>query len=182
MTDTMLKFTKTFYEEGGPEIVTIEECEMEKKFKCKDEVLVRYNRVEKSEWAYGIFSHETKDYIVLCGDMVFNRYHINVIPFAGNEHLVGTTDEPEEEIIIKEGEYVFFAFELNLAAYEWEFGKLHLCRPDERFSIQVFSESGRMQYPKYIVHFSKFNPNDMESTKKEILTVRNGKLVKANLK
>lgn len=155
---------------------------MEKKFKCKDEVLIRYNRGEKSEWAYGIVSHETKDYIVLCGDVSFYRECYDVIPYDGNEHLVGTTDEPEEEIIINEGEYVFFAFELNLAAYEWDFGKLHLCRPNERFSIQVFSESGRMQYPKYIIPFSKFNPNDMEATKKEILTVRNGKLVKANVK
>lgn len=153
----------------------IEENNMEKKFKCKDEVLVRYNRVEKMEWTYGIFSHETKDFIVLCGDIRLNREFFDIIPFDGNEHLVGNYDAQEEEIVLEIGTKV-----MSMT----DDGKWVLCVLDRVTTNGLYEElsDGSLYVMKYIVPFSKFNPNDMEATNKEILTVRNGKLVKANLK
>ena len=62
-------------------------------FKPKDWVLVRDD--EKEKWKLDIFSH-----FVDGASFPYNcvgSYYIECIPFEGNEHLLGTSDSPEEE-------------------------------------------------------------------------------------
>lgn len=57
-----------------------------------DKVLVRENK--KSEWNCSLFSFYKEDciYPFLCID----TYHKYCIPYEGNEHLLGTTNSPEQ--------------------------------------------------------------------------------------
>lgn len=75
---------------------------MEHKFKCKDEVLFRLTCVRNYEWTYGVISHEVGDFVTLSSGVQLLRDKADIIPFAGNEHLVGTTDETGEEVAVKE--------------------------------------------------------------------------------
>ena len=65
------------------------ECEHEYKFKPFQQVLVRDE--ENQEWAADIFSH-VKDEGYMCAGDAWWKY---CIPFSGNEHLLGTTNEPK---------------------------------------------------------------------------------------
>lgn len=66
---------------------------LEPQFKPFDKVLVRSS--ENACWCTAVYSHyDIKDLLqhVACG--IHWKY---CIPFAGNEHLVGTTDKPKEK-------------------------------------------------------------------------------------
>lgn len=75
---------------------TIKDClhievpDIERQFKPFDKVLVRNPNNKDDKWTCDIFSHMDGDcYVLLSG---YANY--KVIPYEGNEHLVGTTDEP----------------------------------------------------------------------------------------
>lgn len=151
-----------------------EDKTMEHKFKCKDEVIVRLKEPGCC-WFYGEVSHSDDECVVLSGGFRHPYERYDVLPCEGNEHLVGTTDKPAEHITIKPDElvYVFNSMEnfekMVLALARVEFVSIHglFCKETDSW--------------KYCIPFSKFNPADLEATKKEILTVKNGKLVKSNV-
>lgn len=153
---------------------------MEKKFKCKDEVIVRFKEPGCC-WFYGVVSHSDDASVVLSGGFRHPYERYDILPYEGHENLVGTTtDEPEEEVTIKEGDLVY-AFDCinRLQEYNIKLGKFErLCQYLDNSGL--FYVSGIKWL--YCIPFSKFNPDDMEATRKEVLTVRNGKLVKANIK
>lgn len=62
-------------------------------FKPYDKVLVRDDD-ENDNWQCGLFSHydEDDEYPYCC----VGCHYAYCIPYEGNEHLVGTTDEPKE--------------------------------------------------------------------------------------
>lgn len=154
-----------------------EDKTMEHKFKCKDEVIFREKDINKKKcWTYSVVSHENEHNIFLSGYIALPKAHYDVLPYEGNEDLVGTTDEPiiEEEVYLKEGELVFGFDEVEmLDDFNMSFGKFTRSNIDD-----ISLDCG---YFDYCIPFSKFNPDDLEATKKEILTVKNGKLVKANV-
>ena len=61
-------------------------------FQPYDKVLVRDD--EYNNWQCGLFSHYDKDdeYPYYC----IGSHYAHCIPYEGNEHLVGTTNEPKE--------------------------------------------------------------------------------------
>lgn len=80
-------------EEGKFQDLLLEVPDDTPTFKPYDKVLVRDNPYEK--WRCSFFSHYDKD------DNTFPYQCIGIqfthcIPYEGNEHLVGTTDEPKE--------------------------------------------------------------------------------------
>lgn len=154
-----------------------------KKFKCKDEVILKLKNHEIATWFYAVYSHLFDDgkfqHHVLSNGIMYNIKDYQILPYEGNEHLVGTTDSPDEEVELEEGEWVMFtnrttdetidkAFCYNLRQY---------CRIDDynHFISKYFTAEGAWNFA---VKFSDFNPNDMEETKKHILCVKNGKIVK----
>lgn len=145
---------------------------MEKKFKCKDEVIYRRN-YEEDEWTYGIFSHYHDNF----RNAVVNGVYItldswDILPYEGNEHLVGTDQNTDEEVRLEEGEYLMGCCEIELEHPQyWNIGKYVKNLHKDCFLTDCGSYI-------YAVKFSDFNPSNMEETKKHILCVRNGKIVK----
>ena len=63
---------------------------MEYEFKPKEWVLTRDN--DDDEWTLNIFSHMHGEYFY-CVSTMWEQ----CIPYDGNEHLIGTSDSPEEK-------------------------------------------------------------------------------------
>lgn len=147
-----------------------------KEFKPFDKVLVRRESRpnEIVDWRADIFSHIDNDgFYVTIGLGIVTKN--DILPYEGNEHLVGTTDEPEEEVELRKGEWVMVSDEKSIDPELWR-----LRRFDGFGStIRAFNNAnGWLCTWGYAIKFSDFNPNDMEETKKHILCVKNGKIVK----
>lgn len=68
------------------------EQKQEYEFKPFDKVLVK-DHDEDSEWRCSLFSHKNEDGLYICVGSIFEQ----CIPYEGNEHLLGTTNELEEK-------------------------------------------------------------------------------------
>ena len=143
-----------------------------KQFKPFDKVLYRYG--PKGNWIpdiYSFYEYEDKEHFVIGNEDAINDE--DIISYEGNEYLVGTRNEPEKNIIIEKDELIVCSDSL-----------LELL--DGIGSIQRFrglSEDhlhSRVHYYTYCIPMSKYNPDNLEETKKWILRVINGKLVKVN--
>lgn len=149
-----------------------EDKTMEHKFKCKDEVIVRYKKPGCC-WFYGVVSYSDDKGVVLSGGFRHSYEIYEVLPYEGNEDLVGTTNEPDEKITIESDELVYVFNSID--SIDKMIVVLDRINNVTKYGI-VVKNSGTWTY---CIPFSKFNPADLEATKKEILTVKNGKLVKA---
>lgn len=143
-----------------------------KKFKCKDEVI--YPTIDYGDgtitWNYGIVNYEDENYVHLVGGKVIRKKVYRVLPYKGNEHVVGTSDSPDEELKLEKGEYCFFSMFAEEIAELWDLRKFDRIYKNEFYS----SDAGWM----YAIRFSDFNPNNMEETSRHILCVKNGKVVR----
>ncbi len=63
-------------------------------FKPFDKVLVRESN--RSTWAIDFYGFVDEDNLFICSGY---GYYPQCIPFEGNEHLLGTTDMPDERFI-----------------------------------------------------------------------------------
>lgn len=66
------------------------------KLKPFDKVLVRDNN-EDSEWRCALFSHKNEDGLYICAGSIYEQ----CILYEGNEHLLGTTEKPENYVVQK---------------------------------------------------------------------------------
>lgn len=66
-------------------------------FECKDEVIYRQKGTPSWEWTYGIFSHYSKrgESVIVNGKELYLKA-FDILPYVGNEDLVGTINEPKE--------------------------------------------------------------------------------------
>ena len=151
-----------------------------KTFKCKDEVIYRFKGGPglglPEPWIYGIFSHYKKDGSIVVNGNCYQETVMDILPYEGNEHLVGTTDEPEEEVKLEKGEYVFVCDRVSSFAEEWILRIFDGCWSGIIYAFNNVMPS--LAGWKYAIRFKDFNPNDMEETKKHILCVKGGKIVK----
>lgn len=180
--DNVFSYTYTIKEDKGIwnwidemfEDETVKQTE-QRKFKCKDEILFSFKGEYSPIWTYGIVSHETVRFVILCGNIKLDKEQYKVIPFIGNEDLVGSEDAAkEEEVLLEKGELAYGFDDIkDFEGLDLILGKFRRAGDNIEF---------HNAFPlMYCIPFSKFNPNDLEATKKEILTVKNGKLVKANV-
>ena len=142
---------------------------MEKKFKPFDKVLVRDH---EDVWHCDIYSHyneNAKGHVTLS---IFDVSDIHILPYEGNEHLVGTTDYPDEEVRLEEGELIFVDDTISDDIVLWNFTRFAQVSSSDSFATKF----GNIF--KYAIRFSDFNPNDMVATKAKILCVKNGKVVR----
>ena len=153
--------------------------ETNKKFKCKDEVIYRS---PDSEWYYGIFSHYQSQGLCFKRAIINGNHYdlktIEILPYEGNEHLVGTDLPAEEEIRLEEGEWVMYAFGGLVSIYplDYNLGKfIKINEGDNNITIQ---DSDAVRGISKFIRFSDFNPNDMEETSRHILCVKGGKVVR----
>ena len=140
-----------------------------KKFKPFEKILYR---CQNKIWYPSFYQCSNGKYHFVVGE----DEHIeddDIILYIGNEHLAGIFGEPEEEITLAKGEYI--AVSDRLDRLEQGFGTIRKFVNTTKESIVSTSESW-----VYCIPFSKFNPNNLEETKKWILKVKDGKLVKVN--
>lgn len=146
------------------------ETKNHKTFKPFDKVLVRVRIDSPLTWVCTFYSHLDNDGChVTAGAQIYDDN--DIIPYEGNEHLVGTTDNPDEEVILKAGEFLFVSDSIYYYPSYWCFIKLGRIG---KFEFRDIDEEGYV----YAIRFSDFNPNDMEETKKHILRVKYGKVVR----
>lgn len=140
-----------------------------KKFKPFEKILYRYQNMIWYPSFYQCF-HDKYHFVIGEDEYIEDK---DIIPYEGNEHLVGTTDEPEEEITIKYQELILCAdFCDNL---EHGLGEIKHFRKIEGLVIGTIGD----EY-NYCIPMSKYNPNNLEETRKWILKVKNGRFVKVN--
>ena len=125
---------------------------MKHEFKPFDRVLVRES--DDDQWRCQFYSHPYGEY-----HACLNGVHVQCVPFAGNEALLGTTDGPEPEF--KKGDAVLV----------WDEG-------NEVKRIRIYShyDSKLCQHTVYSAHFNgttgvegwehaeKFTPATVESS------------------
>lgn len=154
-----------------------------KEFKSFDKVLIKAVYSENKAWRVDLYSHYDEEYEhhrTFKGDLAADE---NILPYEGNEYLVGKEDEPDEEVKLETGEYLLAVQGYPNSAHT------NIMSPDSYTVIRLESlvesnlrglsfqdSNGRLW--NFIVKFPDFNPNDMEETKKHILCVKNGKVVK----
>ena len=144
-----------------------------KTFKPFDRIIVRDC---KSIWQIDFYSHwseEYKQHVTLAFGDGLKIDDNDILPFEGNEDLVGKVDEHDEDIMLEEGEWIVCFDYINHCNSAFSFGLA-------KFTVinsNLFYVSDCNAW-KYAIRFSDFNPNDMKETKKHILCVKNGKVVK----
>lgn len=140
-----------------------------KQFKPFDKVLTR---LSNDVWEADFYSHwdaEEEAHNAIAYGKIPDE---DIIPFEGNEHLIGTTEEPEEEIKLEEGEWIMVR-DGNEFANPSGFGLVEFLDVSCGRIVDVEG-----YYYDFAVCFKDFDPNDMEETKKHILCVKNGKVVR----
>ena len=156
--------------------------EQKNKFEPFERIIFRREHL-KEKWTCGEFSHIEGEYYVLAGNECFKIEDTDILPFEGNAHLVGTSDMPCESVELKEGDLVAVADDIedivhgyvSIRRFSAIVGNNLYCREN------AHKDSREDVAWTYCIPFSQFNPNDMEETKKHILCVKNGKLVRARL-
>lgn len=149
-----------------------------KTFKPFDKVLVRHNNKWKIEF-YSHYNAECNNHTVTAGTGIVDE---NILSYEGNEHLLGTTNEPEEEVKLEEGEWLYVSDAIAQPITDW---RLSVFEETYDGAFETYTTKKHLKitselplYWKYAIKFSDFNPNDMEETKKHILCVENGKVVR----
>lgn len=146
-----------------------------KQFKPFDKVLFRY---ENSIWYPSFYqgNNNTEHYVIGLNDTIEDH---NILPYEGNEHLVGTCDEPEKEITLKEGEYYWFTNDSGMSYPElWKLRKLEKIQSNNFLIYDDYAEDNFIYYNA--IKQSDFNPHNMFESQKHMIRVKNGKLVKVN--
>ena len=145
-----------------------------KQFKPYERVLVRD---AYGKWRCDIYSHydknENSHWVIGLGWTL----DVDILPYEGNEHLLGNSDEPEEEIKIGDEYMIGITYNDDMLPdldRSFIMGKVESLIKSGDYEFFNFEYSTRM----YAIRFEDFNPNDKEETRKHILCVRNGKVVR----
>ena len=143
-----------------------------KEFEPFEKVLVR--NLKDSAWLCDLYCyyHEHSKCHVTMSKGIFSEN--NIVAYNGNEHLLGTINKPEEIVDLR-GEYII-AFN-TLKDINKDNSNGILCK--YRYIIgDGFSVPGEQFSYSYCIKLSDFNPNDIEETRKHILHIKNGNIVK----
>lgn len=143
-------------------------------FKPFDKVLVRVGAA--NEWECDFYSHYVEGNGYPHKTLGWRIKDENILPYEGNEHLLGTSDEPEEEIKLEEGEWVMVCDFPEQFDAGWNVRQFKLIQ-EKRIYVTDRYECVYANYT-YAIRFKDFNPNDMEETRKHILCVKNGKIIR----
>lgn len=145
-----------------------------KQFKPFDRVLVRDIN---PYWSCDLYSHYNSDAGTHETSVLRRVEDKDILPYEGNEHLVGTTDEPEEEIKLEEGEWLIANDRVYLLEIGYgSLGKYIEVKGNIFVECSPFGGNG-IKYD-YAIRLKDFNPEDMEETSRHILCVKNGKVVR----
>lgn len=152
-----------------------------KEFKPFDKVLVSDSN---GIWQIDFYSHwsdECEQHVTLAYGDGLKIDDNDILLFEGNEHLVGTTDEPDEEIDLKEGDWVMREDSKIFTSISTNFRPVKFIKvSDNLFEVEEELNNGLKlsRWCNLCIRFSDFDPTDMEKTKKHILCAKDGKIVR----
>lgn len=135
-----------------------------------DKIIFRQIVNKGERWKCGFYSHENTEYVVLINDISINKAFYEILPFEGNEELVGTTKNVEESITIEPGTPIFLSDCLREELDYWTLDKFEVTDDD-----YISGQYGAINI--YCILFSDFDPNNMKETLKKAMTIKNNKLV-----
>lgn len=152
---------------------------MAKKFNAFDKVIVREDN--NSKWICDFYSHNdnwTKE----CWCLGIRKWIgiDNILPYEGNEHLVGSADSPDEEVRLEEGELIIA---IDKEDYKCGFSD-GLIGKVVKFKNRFIEVNGKWGFSiaggcnSLAIRFKDFDPFNMEETRKHILCVKNGKIIR----
>lgn len=147
-----------------------------KTFQPYDRVLVRDS---EDKWQIDFYSHWNNDYkqhITLAYGDGLKIEDADILPYEGNETLLGSTQEPEEEIELEEREWIMVCNFPGQFEACWSCRQFKLLQGNKIYVINKYEPI--CENYMYAIRFSDFNPNDMEETRKHILCVKDGKVVR----
>ena len=135
-----------------------------KEFKPFDKVLVRNSF---GNWYPNLYSH----YNCFSHKTITDHYYKDkdIIPYEGNEHLLGTNKEPEERITLKKGERIICSDSISKLLNGYG-----VIDTFSRICDNVIDDSEGCPW-KYCIPYSQFKEKNSEH---DILYVQNGKLVR----
>lgn len=141
-------------------------------FKPFDKVLVR--DLNNSKWHCAIYSHFDEPHHYT--SYPYPKKDEYILPYEGNEHLISTTDEPEEEITLEQGEWILVSsFYDRLSEGIGVTRKYYKTGDNVIYTKDVDDE---IYHFGFCIPFKYFSPNNMKEIKKRILCVKNGKIVR----
>lgn len=150
---------------------------MEKKFKPFDKVLVRIRIDAPLIWTCTFYSHLDKDGChVTIGGQIFDDK--DILPYEGNEHLVGTIDEPDEKIIeLWEGDWLMVCDSVKDYPGEWLLRSFMYLQDDKIMVQSVRFAYGDVTPYKFAIRFRDFNPDNMDESLKHVICAKGEKIV-----
>lgn len=149
-------------------------------FKPFDKILLK-GKAEDLVWFCELYSHydEANEILYAIGNIPYTPQVYDVIPFEGNEDLVGTNNkfekvslEPAELVVVSDN------FDNIITGTIRRFYQIIEYDQFECYMSDVNSTSCW----KYCIPFKDFNPDNLEETLKHVYCVNNGRLVRANKK
>ena len=142
-----------------------------KQFKPFEKVLVRISKDHCWTPTFYQYHNNKSHFVFEQGSFIFDD---DIIPYEGNEHLVGFTGEPEEIVTLEKGELIL----CNNNIYMLKEGLGTITSYGEITGLNIKGTNGA----HYIrcIPMSKYNVNNIEETNKWILEVKSGRLVKVN--
>lgn len=149
-----------------------------KEFKPFEKVLVR--ECSEDLWECDFYSnYDTYNEHTCIGRSCI--HDCDIIPFEDNEYLVGTDNDPEEEIGLKEGDWVMREDSKIFTSISTNFRPAKFIKiSDNLFEVEEELNNGLKlaRWCNLCIRFSDFDPSNMEETKKHVLCIKNGKIVR----
>lgn len=143
---------------------------MKKEFKAFDKVIVKSQTDDY--WTCDLYSHLNEDMGTHETISRIDLYDNDILPYEGHEHLVGSDQNPDEEVRLEEGEFL-----ICFDCMDYFEAKDFCLSPFNALRESTVRTKDGNNWSLFI-RFSDFNSNDMEETKAKILCVRNGKIVR----
>lgn len=151
-----------------------------KKFKSFERVLVRVRMDAPLIWVCSFYSHLDNDgcHVTIGGQIYDDK---DILPYEGNESLVGITYSPDDEVEVEEGEWVMVCDDIKDYSGEWQLRQFMYPQGNEAMIQSLRFAYGDVTGYKYFILFSNFRPNDMDETLKHVLCVKNDKIFKYSI-
>lgn len=177
------KVTNDIIDENFFELLATDEIVKIKQFKVGEEILVK-SKLENMRWTYTLFSHYEDSELGVIARTVGAGYalkYYDIIPYKGNERLLGTNINDLDKGVykkvfynLKPNEYVVHVLDADSGLFEvFTFDKVN------ENSITVFNGASYCNIDRFI-KFSDFVIRDIQgSVKNHTLKVENGFIVDA---
>lgn len=120
-------------------------------FKPFDKIIFRQlNKSYSNVWQCGFYSHNDNGIDVLASNQYLRKEIFEILPFKGNEHLVGTSNNPND-LLVKLGDLCVFTHDFSNFKTE--------CVISIIKSFDQFTFGAALYHWRYCIPYENYNPN-----------------------